>query len=86
MGVLRKLTKEEQAEIDELTKAHARSKAAAEAAQKVVADDATMINAWVVRIRRKDNLQDGDMIRVEFGDIVRPDNGVVVAGEPLDRG
>jgi hypothetical protein len=85
MGILRKLDAAEQAEIDELSKAHERSRAAHEAAGKLVADDATMINAWVVKMRRKHSLQDGDMIRPDHGDIVRPDGGVTVAADPITR-
>lgn len=75
--ILRKLNESELAEIQELTKAHDRSKKEAEAAQKRVGEDQTLINAWVVRIKRTYDLQDTDHIRVDSGDIVRADDGVI---------
>lgn len=80
MGIVARLTADEQAEIDELQKSHKRAKEAADLAAKNVSDEATLINAWVVRVRRKYNLAEGDQIRPDSGDIVRPEGGVIVEG------
>lgn len=78
MAIVAKLTADEHAEITELQKSHKRLQEAADIAAKTVSDEATLINAFVVRIRRKYGLAEGDQLRIDSGDIVRPEGGVIV--------